>query len=71
MLKAADLEEGMKLVAVGDYADCIKKGDRFTVARAPDGELCIACRKANWHTFDDGNFVTDDGTIPELELVLE
>lgn len=66
-MKLSNIKAGMKLLAVGDYADCIHKGRTYAVAENGNGELHIQC--------DIGEHILDvemveDGTedsIPELE----
>lgn len=60
-----DIKPGMKLKAVGDYADCIKKGDTFVVVSLHRGDLSIACR-AGGHIIGP-DFADAHGEIPELE----
>lgn len=74
-MKLADIKEGMKLKAVGDYGDCIRPGDEFVVYKHPElNGLHISCRGAGGEQppgschHDLDSTVTDDGDLPELEL---
>lgn len=72
-VRLEDIKAGMKLKAVGNYADCIKAGDEFTVydlsgsphirCRGPDGMLGPGgCHHGLASAADDA------GEIPELDL---
>ncbi len=66
-MKLADIKPGMKLTAVGSYANCIHKGRTYEVsARPPKGELYITCSNGS-HLLDE-EMVHENGDIPELEL---
>lgn len=70
-MKFADIKPGMKLKAVGNYADCIKTGDEFVAYEAHDA-LKIACRgsggsKPGKCHHDLKSTVWKRGEIPELE----
>jgi hypothetical protein len=66
-----DLREGMKIKAMGDWCDCWKSGDEFTVKADSEGaqppRLYIDCHDPEngpKHGLDDG-----DGELPEFEPV--
>lgn len=69
-MKFKDIKAGMKLSAVGDYADCIVTGDQY-VAYEKDSGLYVACRgsggvvKASCH--HELASTASKGEIPELE----
>ncbi len=70
-MRLNEITEGMKLRAVGDYADCIKVGDEFVAYRAHDA-LNISCRgdggvsPGRCHHALDECFADANGEIPEL-----
>lgn len=80
-MKYADLKPGMKIRAVGDWADCWKVGDEFVVAE--DGSLLhrflcfLGLRRRDFfircHDHENGSHhgldgtSTDDGDLPEFE----
>lgn len=70
-MRMSDIKLGMRLVAVGNYADCIKTGDEYKVYLI-GGELTIACRgasgivKARCHHSIQEEFADENEEIPEL-----
>ncbi len=71
-MRLADIRPGMKLVAVGAYADCINEGDRF-VAYEAHGALNIACRGGGGASpgrchHELKTTADESGDIPELEI---
>lgn len=62
------IKQGMRLKAVGDYADCIHTGEEFLVESNHRDELFIRCDHGKGEHVLGEEFADEEGEIPELEL---
>lgn len=65
-MKLADMKEGMELVVVTDSLECIDKGERRTVQRAPEGHLFVPCSMGTHLLMEETTLI--DGEFPEFEV---
>jgi len=62
MMHISELKDGQMLKCVGDYADCIYKGQEYIVTE-DDGDFYITC---NFGKHELISTADDDGNLPEF-----